>query len=187
MKKIIMFLAVATIAGISQAASIKWSASNIFNGNTTDKINGGAAYLFAVDSSITAAAAQAYLSGDKTLAEKQAYLANSVANTTTSSGAINYTTDVSLADGTYDFFMVVFDSNPVTDASNFFVSATKTGLEITSVGTANVSIGNQKTLSQNPASFSSVGGGSADPSPEPTSGLLLLVGAGILGLRRKRA
>ena len=184
MKKMIMFLAVATIAGISQAASIKWSASNIFNGNTTDKINGGAAYLFAVDSSITAAAAQAYLSGDKTLAEKQAYLANSVANTTTASGAINYTTDISLADGTYDFFMVVFDSNPVADTSNFFVSATKTGLEITSVGTANVSIGNQKTLSQNPASFSSVGG---DPSPEPTSGLLLLVGAGILGLRRKRA
>ena len=29
MKKMIMFLAVATIAGISQAASIKWSASNI--------------------------------------------------------------------------------------------------------------------------------------------------------------
>ena len=31
------------------------------------------------------------------------------------------------------------------------------------------------------------GAGSSDPSPEPTSGLLLLVGAGILGLRRKRA
>ena len=30
-------------------------------------------------------------------------------------------------------------------------------------------------------------GGSTDPTPEPTSGLLLLVGAGILGLRRKRA
>jgi len=30
-------------------------------------------------------------------------------------------------------------------------------------------------------------GGGTDPIPEPTSGLLLLVGAGILGLRRKRA
>ncbi len=38
--------------------------------------------------------------------------------------------------------------------------------------------------------FTAFGGGSPDPGgdgPEPTSGLLLLVGAGILGLRRKRA
>ena len=36
-------------------------------------------------------------------------------------------------------------------------------------------------------SYSGGGGGGGGDGPEPTSGLLLLVGAGILGLRRKRA
>ena len=104
MKKLMMFLVVASITVISQAASIKWSASNIYNGNTTDKINGGAAYLFVDDGSITADSVAAFLgNSSKTLAEKQTYLGNSLANTTTSSGAINYTTDVSLSDGSYDF------------------------------------------------------------------------------------
>ena len=45
------------------------------------------------------------------------------------------------------------------------------------------SFGNNGTV----VAKSSGGGGGGGDGPEPTSGLLLLVGAGILGLRRKRA
>ena len=39
----------------------------------------------------------------------------------------------------------------------------------------------------NTGTVAAAGGGGGGGTPEPTSGLLLLVGAGILGLRRKRA
>ena len=187
MKKMLMFLAVAVIAGISQAASIKWTASNIYAGNATDKIAGGAAYLFVADGSLSSADVKTYLGGDAALADKSSYLSSkSLANTTTTStGTISYTGDVTLADGNYDFFMVVFDSNPITDSSKFFVTDPKTGIAITSVGTASVSIGSQKAFSQDASNFATVSGGGGDV-PEPTSGLLLLIGGAMMALRRKQ-
>lgn len=187
MKKLVMLLVVALAAVVAQASSVKWSASNIFNGNTTDKISGGAAYLFAVGGDVTSAGVSSFLSGTDSIDAKNTFLSSkSVTSTKTSStGVINTTLDVSLADGTYDFFMVVFDSDPVTDASKFFTSATVSGVAVTSVGTASIGFASQKALTQDASNFASVSGGGGDV-PEPTSGLLLLIGGAMMALRRKQ-
>ena len=87
-------------------------------------------------------------------------------------------------------------NNAITPTSTGGLSGTKTVYEVLissdgqyiAYGSQSISIAASAGLNQNKAigSFTYVqasGGG----TPEPTSGLLLLVGAGILGLRRKRA
>ena len=89
-------------------------------------------------------------------------------------------TDVGdLANGTYNFYNVIVGNGNAVVGSNVT-------LEVTPVGDPQLGSFNAKTLTQNSSNWKSVTGGGGD-GPEPTSGLLLLVGAGILGLRRKRA
>ena len=58
------------------------------------------------------------------------------------------------------------------------VSATKTGVA-SDVGFTQLSFGNMASQTQNPANWAAV--------PEPTSGLLMLLGMAGLALRRRRA
>ena len=93
-----------------------------------------------------------------------------------------------LTDSTsYEAYLMIFDTATVTDSSNFYLTPTKTLETFGGTETASVKFGTQKTASQNSANWASSSGGGGADGPEPTSGLLLLVGAGILGLRRKRA
>ncbi len=55
------------------------------------------------------------------------------------------------------------------------------------VGSFSLAPGATSGVTVNFTSGLNMGGSSPADGPEPTSGLLLLVGAGILGLRRKRA
>lgn len=93
-------------------------------------------------------------------------------------GAIAATT-VALPDataGTYLDFYITF-----TDNGNTFTSETKHIAIPTTATPATANFGNMTSQTQNSANWG--GGGSV---PEPTSGLLLLVGAGMLALRRKQ-
>lgn len=98
---------------------------------------------------------------------------------TVSSGTISNTTtefDVTaVADTSYDFYFVItttYDSKEVT-----FTSATK-AVKALDVGTANIAFGNMTTQTQASGAWAAV--------PEPTSGLLMLLGMAGLALRRKR-
>ena len=75
---------------------------------------------------------------------------------------------------TYDFYFVVVDNGKE------FTSAVKS-VQALDVGTASITFGNMTTATQNAANWAS-----ADV-PEPTSGLLLLLGVAGLALRRKKA
>ena len=90
-----------------------------------------------------------------------------------------------LAEGsTIDVYYVLLNTN--TDPSTYYtISDTLTGRAETGeeLFGSNTSIA-QSTLSS--ASWTAVGGGSS-PVPEPTSGLLLVLGMAGLALRRKRA
>ena len=185
MKKLIVVLATVALAAVAQAASVSWTVTNIFKGNTTDKAQTTDGYMVYLISDATYSqtdAAAALAAGTLTASDIASKATTS--SGLTAAGKLSKDVDLgALADGTYTFYnVIVGDGNAVVGST---VNAT-----ITSVGDSQIQSFNAKTLTQNSSSWKSVtggGGGGGGGTPEPTSGLLLLVGAGILGLRRKRA
>ena len=97
--------------------------------------------------------------------------------TASSSGAVAATSFESSAftsGTTYDFYFVIEDNGKQ------FTSTAKS-VQALDVGTASITFGNMASATQNPANW--VGGA----VPEPTSGLLMLLGMAGLALRRRRA
>ncbi len=189
MKKLIVMLSIAVAAFMSHAAAVYWTCSNVYAGNTSDTVT-GVAYFLTTDmlayadaqalqgkgaSAITAALGSAY-----------SYQGSAGAFGKATTDAVSNAT-LGLSDATtYTAYLMIFDTASITDSSNFYLTDTKSLTTMSGTSTASVKFGSQKTNSQASGSWSSASGGGAD-GPEPTSGLLLLVGAGILGLRRKRA
>ena len=154
-------MTVAIVAGVAaNAASFKWSAANIYASNGTDKYTGEVslyAYLSSADAST-------------------AVLVDTA--TATSAGAVTATTfsDDSLVGGNYYNFFFTIEDNGKT-----FTSAVASDKIAQATGTTTFSFGNMATQTQNASNRA----GSA--VPEPTSGLLMLLGMAGLALRRRRA
>jgi len=160
MKKLIMVMAIGLAGLVANAASVKWSAGNIYASNGTDKYS-GAVKLYAVATG--GAFSDAF----------------EVASGTVSSGAIAATTSSSsslVAGSYYDFYIVIEDSGKT------FTSSPKSNIVMQPTGTATVSFGNMTSQTQNASNWAG-----SSPVPEPTSGLLMLLGMAGLALRRKRA
>ena len=161
MKKLIVLAAV-IVAGIAaNAASFKWTGANIYGSDTTTKYTG--------DISI-----YAYLS-TKTVAD-----AVEVTSFSITSGALNKTFDWTSATvgETYNFFMVFEDGGKKFDSSVSDPAVIKSGVAYDSQ-TATVLFSNMATSTQNASNWAA--------APEPTSGLLMLLGMAGLALKRKRA
>lgn len=159
MKKLLVLAAVIVAGAAANAASFKWTASNIYS--PTDS---------AAKLANTSATLYAYLSGADASSAVEVAKA-----TTTAAGAISSTFNADLTVGSnYDFFFVI-------DTGDYsFTSAAKTGVGVQATSTAAVSFGSM--ASQTGAS----GNWQSTAVPEPTSGLLMLIGMAGLALRRKR-
>ena len=185
MRKLMLFAACAMLAAVTQAAQVGWGLAGaasyandayqffVIGQNGVESIATITALLDAGSSTAS------YAFGSGTI--------NGSGSATVAATASGKTLDA----GTYTGFFVVFDSaSPASGSANYAVVSGAAALTKTigaSTATTSFSSGNASSILNNADNWKSFGPSSAGDGPEPTSGLLLLVGAGILGLRRKRA
>lgn len=191
MKKLMIACVAVAMAAVAQAASINWTITNIYSpADSSAKIaaNSMSAWLFVTANSTdvttikttTMAAVQAVLdSGDltglSTLAA--AHASNTAAGTI--GGATGLT---GFSSGTLTAFALVIDSTDLATANNYFLvsdGATKDAVFTSATGVKMFGWGDQTSYTQGAGKWSAV--------PEPTSGLLLLLGMAGLALKRKVA
>ena len=159
MKKLVILAAVIVAGVAANAAAFKWSGANVYGPDGTTKFS-GTAYLYC-----------------------DALSSESLSSATVANGAIAATTfnvdvsEASISAGTiYDFYFIV-----TTDYKGSEVSYTSSAVSKNALGngTQTIGFGNQQSATQ------AAGAWAADP--EPTSGLLMLLGVAGLALKRKRA
>ena len=159
MKKLVILAAVIVAGVAANAAAFKWSGANVYGPDGTTKFS-GTAYLYC-----------------------DALSSESLSSATVANGAIAATTfnvdvsEASISAGTmYDFYFIV-----TTDYKGSEVSYTSSAVSKNALGngTQTIGFGNQQSATQAAGAWAAV--------PEPTSGLLMLLGVAGLALKRKRA
>lgn len=174
MKKLFMFVAVAVLACASQAAQLDWqyTAAKADVGKTVYVLLGTTAQTEweSVDAVSSASIASAAVSKKGIKYNASGSVNNDAL--TKSSASVYYV--IVSADSTS------FDVTTVSDMTGSVYSPAD---QESSPGT-NTSLSNSSIASS--GNSWGGGGGGEDPVPEPTSGLLLLVGGAMLALRRKQ-
>ena len=158
MKKILILATLAFAGILGNAATFRWSASEIYSPTDSTALYSGTASLYC-DVISSSAIATATITDGKITASQTTFNDDSFATKFAAS------TD-------YDFYFVITDST----YSYTSAVATKTAQ---ATSTVTIAFGSQATATKDPANWGAV--------PEPTSGLLMLLGVAGLALRRKRA
>lgn len=171
MKKLIIAAAIICAGVTSQASNVNWG----MTGAIDDTIfASGTAYLICVDNiakpSLTAESAATWYAANSASLASKAFRTASVTD-----GAIYETEDISQAIGRKNYWLLI-DNNVDGDDHYIAVSTTTKALNIT---TSSLSVSANWLASSQMSNF--------NVAPEPTSGLLMLLGMAGLALRRKRA
>lgn len=183
MKKIIFALAVAVTAAAVQAASFQWQATGtnasktFYGADGTSTIAGMTVYLFDA-ATIDQGGLVTVLRGGGSIAD---YTSVATATLDSNSRLATSTFTYGEVGSSYNFFMAIVEGDSLFVSAN--VSATGQASD-----TAFLSFGGIKAATQNnlgDAAYSAAGWYTT--VPEPTSGILMLVGLAGLALRRRRA
>ena len=180
MKKMMILVAAVAMAAIANAAAVGWTCAGAtaYAGGTYGVYVIGMNGVTSVDQIQALAATGADLSAYQFASGTVA--SNGAANTaaTASGKAITYNAGGTTADNTYQAFMVMFDAA----GENGSVTSVASTTLANDTTTKTFLFGNQSSnLANNSFAVST------SDVPEPTSGLLLLLGVAGLALRRRRA
>ena len=184
MKKLIIAVAVAMVAMMSQAYSVQWSARNIYIPVAADaKVS---------QSGIIASSGEKFAAG--ALVVQLYWVGNSGNNligeySTTGDGVIS---TLNLGDSSSAIYNAMITDSGTTYVPTYYFTATYTTSDGTYVyaGTASATKALANIGASNIASagnFATAGSWDYTAAPEPTSGLLLLLGIAGMALKRKRA
>lgn len=177
MKKLMFMLAAAVMAVSVQAASVKWTCTNV----KEDGVAVSGIAFFVNEATLS----QSSLSSLKSASDFTTALSGAYSWTPSTAGNYGATVanaDLGLADASdYSAYLLIFDTATITDESKYYTTTVKNVATYAGTETASVAWAGQSSR------ISSVGWTSVSDVPEPTSGLLMLVGLAGLALRRKRA
>ena len=198
MKKLMMALAVVACMGAVQAASFSWTASglastkNIYakDGTTLLYSANSSAVLYLFDAGVVSQdTLLTGLRGGKTIADFTSVASQTIAsNSRITTQGVTYGT----AGNEYNFYMAIVNGDDVFMSAS---SASSAQASDTSLITINgMTTATKKAFSDSTATFGASGAGwystassgGGEPVPEPTSGLLMLLGVAGLALRRRR-
>ena len=175
MKKLMLAVATIALAVCAQAATVKWTGANIYEmGSTETKATGYLVY-FISSSDYSLSKATADLNAKKT-----AFVSTyGVASATTSSGAAMNTITTSAGNSeSWTGYLVIFNDSTINKATYAYITSEATKATGAAGQAANLAFTNN-TGTQTAGNWKAV--------PEPTSGLLLLLGMAGLALKRKHA
>ena len=179
MKKLMFMLAAVAMAASVQAASVAWTCTNVKD-STGGAISGIAYFVNAATLSQGDLSALSGADAFNTALSGMYSWTPTDAGKYTSAAVENAT--LGLTDGAASqAYLVIIDTATITDSSKYYLTEVKSFDALGGTETANVKWGSQSTPSQAAGAWTAVG------VPEPTSGLLMLVGLAGLALRRRRA
>ena len=174
MKKLII-VAAGMLALSASAATCNWSADGIYSYGTDTLNDGYAAYFFET----------ATLSKDDAIAainnKSFSFTSDGIVDDALADGELYGTTTGYANKETINGYLLVFDNASASAATHYYISDVDSATTGASGQAANIYFDASATA--NTSSWSTIG----SSVPEPTSGLLLLLGVAGLALRRKRA
>ena len=188
MKKLMIALAVAACAVVANAAAFNWTSSGTASGKVINDKSGSALYsaatpytLYLFDAAVTSQdTLLAGLRDNKAITTFTSVASQTLANNSQIT-AQGFT--YGAAEQSYDFYFAVINGDDV------FLSASKgaTGQasDTVNVSFSGISTATKKVFADSTATFAANGAGWY-AVPEPTSGLLMLLGMAGLALRRRR-
>ena len=187
MKKMLVAAFALGFAVCAQAVVCNWGSQGIqidgdFDSGEGNYANNFLVYLVSADSYTQSAV----ITGAKNATDLSAYLSSVATGSATTAADGSFVANFDLGDKTaYNAFLVILDAKTVADAEYMFVSDTYAA----TVGTVQGSFDYDGEAWVNALDYTTAGkdGSNWQAVPEPTSGLLLLIGVAGLALKRKRA